>query len=432
MLKSIFKQLWNRKRSNTWVFLELLLVFCLVWYTVNYFFGVAFNYSLPDGRNTDHTWQVALAEYPSVHTSYRPEENTGEAREANYARILRTIRNYPGVEAVSVSFNDAAPGSGSYMGASLTHPSDSTLSCGGQQIMIDPQEDFFRVFDYTADNGQKAVSCKDFDWTMPNPVVIGRSVAEHLFPGGSAVGREVLGWGKGHMTVIGVVDDIKRFGYSRPQYALYGITRLDSTSLRNSEISIRSRASISDARFREMFVKEMTDALQVGNFYLRGLTSYAKIAHNTATMFGVTNQIRTQMYLMIFFLLNVLLCVMGTFWYRIHTRRDEIGLRKALGSGKAGVRNMLLVEGLCLLTVAALPAMLLEYQFVRAGLLEGILTGKGANISSKVYLPDRVLLRFLITNGINWLVMAVVIVGAIWLPARKAAAMQPAEALHYE
>jgi putative ABC transport system permease protein len=87
------------------------------------------------------------------------------------------------------------------------------------------------------------------------------------------------------------------------------------------------------------------------------------------------------------------------------------------------------VEGLCLLTLALLPALLIEFQIVHAELIFTM----GQNARNKgLYLPDHTMLRFLITNGITWLMMATVIVTAIWLPARKAAALPAAEALRHE
>lgn len=132
-------------------------------------------------------------------------------------------------------------------------------------------------------------------------------------------------------------------------------------------------------------------------------------------------------YLILF--MNIMLCVMGTFWYRIRVRREEIGLRMAMGSTRADIRKMLLWEGICLLTVMMIPAVLVEMQFVYLGLID---TLGGGNSSSVTYLPDRTVLRFILTNCLTWVVLAVAIVAAIWLPADKAAKMAPAEALHYE
>ena len=124
-----------------------------------------------------------------------------------------------------------------------------------------------------------------------------------------------------------------------------------------------------------------------------------------------------------------MLCVMGTFWYRIRMRRDEIGLRMAMGSTRTGIRKLLILEGLCLLAIASLPGILIEIQLIYAGLRETI--GKQNN-QLVTYLPDRAVLRFILTNCLTWVLLAIAIVAAIWLPADKAAKMEPADALHYE
>lgn len=431
MLKSIFIQLWNRKRSNIWLFFELLLVFCLIWYMTDYLFVINYNRNIPNYRDTAHTWQVRIAEYPSNNPDYKEENNTSEAREANYNRILHLIRNYPGVEALGISYyENSYPGSGGQSTSTYTNPADSTKEVSGQVIQIDPQTDFFGVFRYSTDKGKTPVSVQDFDWAIPEGMVVGENAAEKLFPGESVVGKRMGGWdneGRG-WHVLGMVDDTKRFDYLRPQNTFYFSKRLDAGNISPAIISIRVNPSVSDKLFREKFMKEMVSTLQIGNFYLKKITPYKKIEADMETTFGVSNDIRIRTYLMVFFLLNIVLCVIGTFWYRINVRREEIGLRKALGSTKVGIRNNLILEGLCLLMIVLIPAMIIEYQFVRAGLIETF--GNWGGIGA--YLIDKTLLRFLITNGITFLIMAAVTVLAIWLPATKAANLEAADALRDE
>ena len=430
MLKSIFTQIWNQKQSNSWIIIELILVFCLTWYITDYFFVLIYNYNLPNHRDVNHTWQIKIADYPAYSSQFKAEENNGEALEANFNRILQTIKNHPDVENIAILFNGSTPGGGSYYGAGFKNPQDTTIhGVGGQQITFDSREDFFKVFRYTSDNGKKSVSVHDFDWNNPNSIIFGQLVANQLFPSQSAIGKEVEGGGEGKKyRIIGVVDDAKRFDYERPQYVFYQSQRLDSTNLHYAEIAVRIRSSVSDAIFKETFKKEMANSLQIGNFYLKNIVSYKQIASGSDTIFGITGAIRTRIYMMAFFLANILLCVIGTFWYRVNIRTEEIGIRKALGSSSTGIRNNLILEGLCLLALATLPAMFISFQFVHAGLIETL----GAKRNATIYLPDHTILRFLITNAITWIIMAAVVIAAVWLPARKAAAMEAAEALHYE
>ena len=56
--------------------------------------------------------------------------------------------------------------------------------------------------------------------------------------------------------------------------------------------------------------------------------------------------------------MNAFLAVLGTFWFRTQQRRAELGLRVALGSTRVSLRKLLLGEGLILLTLAFIPAII--------------------------------------------------------------------------
>jgi ABC-type antimicrobial peptide transport system permease subunit len=377
--------------------------------------------------------------FPEGNPEFQATEDEPEALLANFNRLLQTIHNSPDVEAVGVCSLASVPETGYINGNGFSTATDTARVVWGQTLIILPTEDFFRVFGYTTGKGQTTVSTSDFDWSGANSVVLGRSMAKALFPDGNALGQEFYSIRDSSMVyrVAGIVDDVKRFEFHRVQDAYYLPLRLSAEtidgdseeSIRKLVIVVRSKASISDNVFHESFKKEMTDALRIGNFYLKSVVSFQKIKEDTTFEFGISNGIRERLYLMVFFLLNILLCVMGTFWYRINLRRSEIGLRKALGSSNRSIRNLFLLEGIILLIAAAVVAMVIELQFIKADLINTL----GANRHDPtVYLPDRTALRFLITNALTACILAVVILAAIWLPARKAASVPPVEALRDE
>ncbi|MDR1332773.1 MAG: FtsX-like permease family protein [Tannerella sp.] len=430
MLKSILTQIMNRKRSNGWVAAELFLVFIFVWFITDYFFVLACNCAIPNHRSMAHTWQVSMAPYPPVHPRYSAAEAGDEAMRASRERILGILKNYPDVEAVAVTFISSDPENRSAAGSpTLYGERDTAVSVRGQEVFIDAGEDFFRVFNYTSGDGGAAVSVHDFDWSAPGSVVIGRLAAERLYPGERATGKRLTrrpGDFDGAQVIAGVVDDIKRYDYERPQHAFYSADPAFHWGF--GSISIRSSARIADGLFREAFMKEMPARLQVGNFYFDEIIPYSRISSETRERSGLGNAVRERAGLMIFLLLNVLLCVTGTFFYRVGTRLGETGIRMAMGASAAGIRRMFVVEGLLLLAVAALPAVAVELHLVLAGLIDTA----GKTYVDKVFLPDRTALRFVITNVVTWVVMASVIAAAVWIPARRAAGMAPAEALREE
>lgn len=426
MLRIIMKQLWNRKRSNAWLAVELALVFSLVWYLMDYLFVLGYNYSLPSHRDLEHTWQVTIRQLPDDDAGYQASESDSAQVERNYFRVLDRIECAEGVEAMAVMAQYSAPGSGSFWGNEIRNLADTARTSNGQVISLDPRWDYFRVFRHTYADGRE-VRMADLDLLSANTVVIGDLMAGKLFPGGNAIGHEVELDDAGHR-VVGVIGDIKRFGYLRTQEAIYRAFRVNGRNYEAMDIAVRSSDRIPDALFLSDFKERMSRELRIGNFYLKSVRSYPALNAITDRNFGQTATARSRIAVTLFFLLNIMLCVMGTFWYRVNQRKGEIGLRMAMGSTRRGIRKILFLEGLALLTVMAVVSSVVNFQFVYADMLDTL----GLRESTMSCLPDRMIPRFLITTLLTWVVLALVIVLATWLPVSRAAKLAPAEALRDE
>ena len=218
--------------GNIWIGVELLLVFCLLWYIVDYFFVLEYNKSLHSCRDMDHTWQVEVALFPPEHSEYQPGESDSTALEDNCYRLLDRIRGYKGVEALAVLSNWSTPGGGGYYGDWFRSRKDTTRSGHGQAILFDPRTDFFKVFRYTTKEG-KPVSVDDFDWADPKSVIIGNMAKETFFPDGDAIGQNLESPEKPdewNFVVKGVVGDIKRFANANKLAQFAGIAPLHLSS----------------------------------------------------------------------------------------------------------------------------------------------------------------------------------------------------------
>ena len=122
----------------------------------------------------------------------------------------------------------------------------------------------------------------------------------------------------------------------------------------------------------------------------------------------------------VFLMLNIFLGILGTFWFRTQQRRGEIALFKALGSTNHDVFLRQISEGLILLSVATLFAIIIDLNLAFINL----------NTSHDgTYLEP---IRFITTVVISYLLTALMIIVGTWFPARKAMSIQPAEALHEE
>ena len=431
MWKMTWIQLMNRWRSNVWVCVELLLAFCLAWYMVDYFFVEIYNRSLPSGRDYANVWQVEMGLLPETSPDYRATESDSIAMLGNYERIKDRLRDYPGVQAMGAASGCySTPYTGCYYGIGLANAADTSKREAVMRYEMDPTTDFLSVFNHSYAKDGRPVSTSDFDWGDPRAIVTTRMVERKVFGEASAVGREVKDpFDEEGPTYIvkGVLEDIKRFDNSLPQGAAFFAIRPSVEEIPEMNYFIRIDPAVAGPRFADTFREKMNRELRVGNFYLKRLTSYDRIKADTDYSFGVTYDYRVRMALMAFLGLNILLCVMGTFWYRVRMRRGEIGLRMAIGSPREEIRSQMAREGICLLLMATPLALLIEAQFVMVGFLD---IPKGT--LPEHYWPAILPLRFLLVNILTWILLAIVILLAVWLPASKAAEMEPAEALRYD
>jgi putative ABC transport system permease protein len=122
---------------------------------------------------------------------------------------------------------------------------------------------------------------------------------------------------------------------------------------------------------------------------------------------------------MLFLLVNIFLGIIGTFWYRTQQRRSELGLRIALGSSLSQLNFLLIGEGLLLLFLAVVPALVVCFHIGHADLTDAWQVEWG-------------FARFASGAALTLLFMALMIVVGIWYPAYQAMKIQPAEALHEE
>ena len=131
-------------------------------------------------------------------------------------------------------------------------------------------------------------------------------------------------------------------------------------------ISIRVRPEADTNDFATRFFRDMTPQLQVvRSICLRSVTMMNR-KRSVMHPRGITPYIRSARLIAIFFSFNVFIGLMGTFWFRTRHRRSEIALRMAMGSSRSRIRSRLLGEGLLLLVLAAIPALIICGNLVMA------------------------------------------------------------------
>jgi len=324
------------------------------------------------------------------------------------AELQRRVSALPGV--VSASSTDDLPLSGG-------HRSDAFEVVGRAPHGPDPSVELYMATPgYFQTLGIPLVAGRDFSnetESSPRVAVINRVFAEKLFPHEDPIGQSVSGGGVTY-EIIGVTKNIKaRFlgeelrpvlfrslvqsvtnDPSFTGYAILVSTAGDSASLASA---VRSEIRGMDptlAVFNEQTIES----------HLRDALFVPRLA---GTLFGV------------FGIVGLLLAAIGLYGvisYSVSLRTREIGIRMALGAEIDGVQRLIVRQGMLLASIAVaigLPAALLI-----AKLFNSILYGvRPHDVLTFVAVP---------------LFLVLIALFACWIPARRAAKVEPAIALRSE
>ncbi|MDE5979450.1 MAG: FtsX-like permease family protein, partial [Muribaculaceae bacterium] len=208
------------------------------------------------------------------------------------------------------------------------------------------------------------------------------------WPGENAVGKKFVynsrqdGEEK-YKTVVGVVEGIRHQlpyrSYCAMFYSADGIFDDEPQRTFNAVIRLKNPANIK-AQAEELSQWGSRE-LVTGNFYLRTIDTYNDFLEDTDRSLGIPNQIRLRYILAGFFLVNLILGVVGTFWLQTRKRITEMGIRRAFGAARRGIVGMMVGENFLLATAACLCGFLLYWQYaLRNGLEEGYVNNGAMNV----------------------------------------------------
>ena len=415
----LLKQIWNERRSNGWLWAELLIVFVVLWYVVDWTYATARTYYEPVGFDITDTYYLELSLKNDKSDSYIPKDKKSTTLGQDIIELTNRLRRLPEVEAVSVS-NNTRPYIGSNSGMMLRI---DTIVRNPLRRLMTP--DFFQVFHYQSADGR---GYQPLVQALRNGNVV---VSENFWPDDykgdhTLLGREVVNVDDStEVYKIGGVSTKVRYNDFWPNYGDRYIAIAFPEKIlaefdndfypSNLEVCLRVKPGTSKD-FSEHLMNLSANQLSVGNLFILKVHDYENIRNDFQQ--ESYNQVQIRFWLMGFLLLNILLGIVGSFWFRTQHRRSELALRVAVGSSRMQLWSRLNNEGIVLLSLAALPATVICYNIGYLDLTDGYMRWGIA--------------RFLITFAISYFLMALMILAGIWFPARQAIRIQPAEALREE
>ena len=329
-----------------------------------------------------------------------------ESRLAYYNDVLDALRRLPGVQAAGAVRDLPFHGNGEMNRVSAADRPAATVSEGQSVQVHQVSTDYFKAMATPLKVGRA------FERTdaagAPVVVVINEELARRLWPGErvETMQSKQVRFGTANYPVIGIVGDIRQRGLADPaDPALY----LHAMQNFRSRMSIVVRTAGEPAR--------MADQARRAVWALDPQQTITNVTTLDAMLGNAVARPRLLASLLALFgglgLALGALGIFGVLAYAVNQRRQEIGVRMALGASPRSVLRLIVGQGM-LLAAAGVVAGILGAMFLTRS-MQSVLFGIGA------------------TDVATFVQVVVVLLAAAllasWLPARRALGIDPVTAL---
>lgn len=398
MIRHLFKLMWNRKRRNMLLMIEMLISFIVIFAIASTIFGWGLQYMQPLGFDPENLWVL------NVSWEGKVEGQTNQEAITLMKRLEQEAKAFDQVAGVCWTYGNTPYSNSTWY---------SGLEWKGQHIRyqyIKAGDDYAKVLRIPLIEG--SWFGPEYDGSPNTPVVINEKLREILFgPDGQAVGQILTDEGRSYI-VTGVIDQYRYKGDLDYQYPIF-FERLDfndSAAFLPTCLLIRVKPGTGIT-----FEKNITDYLSgvVPGWTLRIedisdlRSAYFKSRYMALLIPAVLGG---------FLIFNVALGLFGVLWYSINRRRSELGLRRALGATKREVRRQIVGESIVMALFAIVVGTVLA---VHAPIFDIM----GPAVGSSAYL---------LAISVAAALICLLVLTCAWYPANLAARVHPATALHDE
>lgn len=394
MIRIFFKTIWNNRRRNILVFIELFMISLVL---VNLTFYLVNMVTIFRIKNCYDTHNVILVDISK-------KDNEDESiTEKSFMNLKEKFRSNSFVESVSIS-TSAVPFNYSLYSTDFRHDSDH-FNLALRLVDID-YADVMRI---------KPLKGRWFNETDIGksvlPIIISKDIDDKYFKG-NALGKRIEEEKKSY-DIIGVVDHFKRsdienpysFGFIFKEKVLAKYYWSTSFLVRTKEGKTGEMLSIAES--------QVYSTLDAQFWTIRSLNSLENMRNTQNDDNSQRNYL--SIIIALFIMINVFLGTIGILWYNTNLRVHEIGIKRALGSTGVGIKRLIIAENMILAVLGLLIVSLV--------LLQVPTFYDGRQIQPDVFYKS---------ICISFVTMIILVLLSTWVPASLASRIQPASALKME
>lgn len=411
MFSHILKLIINQWRGNLWILAELFISFICIWQVGNVFSSLLSHKLRDTGFDLEHVYRVITAIREKDSPSYDPDSPLTD----NWKELVERVRRCPGVESVGLTSYTAFPYTGSTNERAYFGDTTRTTALRGQ---LTP--DVIRVLHITSPSPE--VDLVKETSTGQTCFLVSPQAMELLYDK-NTVRCRIYTKDERDKAYPGILCSYltNEYADNNDNRALWEIwsegRMIEKNANKDLTMLIRVHPD-ADHDFRETFLSTMRAQLTAGNLSIVNLTRMEDYRTYILNLSSINLMYGAGYFLAAFFFICAFLGIIGTFWFRTESRTSEIGLRMALGATRRQVRWQMIGEGLMLLGIVWLPAVIVSYVL------------RTAVWDNETLLSDTVL--FITLTAVTTVLLMLLIVAGIWIPARQASRINPVDALHYE
>lgn len=335
MIRHLLKLVWNRKRANALIVVEIFVSFLVIFAVLTGAITFVSNWMRPLGYDWRNVWGVRAD--IEMQIGQAPDPKVRETM----MRLLSEIRAFPQVEAVAGSNTPPYAFSTQEWGTEIN----------GKRvhlIMDDVTDDYARVMKMKVVKG-RFFSAED-DAADYRPAVIDETAAEKLFGNANPIGQKVqMREDADSFRVVGVVESYRKDGETQSPREMVFLRYMPSHKfggmIRNIMIRVRPGTPIV---FEQTLIERIQRVAPEMSFRARPMEQMRREALRFHLAPLVAGGI-----VALFLISMVALGLTGVLWQNVTKRTREIGLRRSMGASGKDVNTQILLE-VCLLTTIAL------------------------------------------------------------------------------
>ena len=395
MLSHLLKLMWNKRRANGLIFLEIILAFIVLFGVYAFGFYNLDRYSSPLGFSYENSIGV------SVDLSKIIEESDSLGVVRFQKRVLRDVESLDGV-ASACFLGPVNP-----FGGNTWSTSNDDAGFRVSTLLGMADENFGETLELTFREGRWFTEA-DYAGKY-EPVVVNGKFIDEYYPSAASMVDSLVSV-NGDKRIVGIVEDYKfqsNFAEEKPftfisakTYNGYGDDNFFS------QLIIRTEPGRT-ADVEEPVYNLLVDATKSTDVVIWNMADDRKKANRPVVI-----PLIILISISAFLLINIALGLFGVLFTQISHRRAEIGLRKAMGATPAEVTTQFVLE-ILIVTLA--------------GLLLGLFFAVQVPLLDLLPIPGR-FFYLGIAAAVATILLIVTLCALI--PSRQAAGLHPAHVLH--